>query len=140
MEKKILVESSARHVHLTAEDVETLRDFFKNKRPIKHIGLSIKPDTDVKVLDEFLPYLDLVLVMSVEPGKGGQKFMESALTKIEHLKHKKIKYGYDFLIEVDGGINEETAKLCRDAGCDVVVAGTYIFKSENYKKAIKSLR
>lgn len=126
--------------HYEAESVDDLRDFFKNHRPVKHIGLSIKPSTDVKVLDEFLPYLDLVLIMSVEPGKGGQKFMEEALPKIEHLNHKKLKYGYNYIIEVDGGINKETAKACKKAGCDAVVAGSYIFKNKKYQKQINDIR
>ena len=78
--------------------------------------------------------------MSVEPGFGGQSFMESALDKIKYLKEQKEKNGYHYLIEVDGGINAETAKLCKEVGCEVVVAGTYIFKSDNYQKQIDNLR
>ncbi|MDD3171215.1 MAG: ribulose-phosphate 3-epimerase [Bacilli bacterium] len=103
------------------------------------VGISIKPNTDVEVLKEYLPYLDLILVMSVEPGFGGQKFMPVALGKIAYLAEKKKKMKYKYLIQVDGGINIETAKLCKDVGCEVVVAGTYIFKSQNRAETIKEL-
>ena len=101
------------------------------------IGLSIKPSTDVSVLKPYLPYLDLVLVMSVEPGAGGQKFMESSLKKIEKLKELRIQDNYHYLIEVDGGINEETISLVKEAGADMVVSGSYITNSENYDEKIE---
>ena len=124
--------------HYEAENESDILEYLKNKKT--RIGLSIKPNTKVEVLDNLLPYLDLLLVMSVEPGFGGQSFMESALDKIKYLKKQKEKNGYHYLIEVDGGINAETAKLCKEAGCEVVVAGTYIFKSDNYQKQIDNLR
>lgn len=92
------------------------------------VGVSIKPNTDVTVLDNLLDKVDMVLVMSVEPGFGGQKFIHSALDKIKYLKDKKIECGYKYLIEVDGGINQETGKLCAESGVEVLVAGSYIFK------------
>ena len=103
-------------------------------------GISIKPDTDVSVLKPYLDSLDLILVMSVEPGFGGQKFDDRALAKIAWLAKMKEEMGYHYLIEVDGGINEETGKLCKDAGVDVLVAGSYIFGSDNYQEKIDSLR
>lgn len=103
-------------------------------------GISIKPDTDVSVLKPYLDSLDLILVMSVEPGFGGQKFDDRALDKIAWLAKVKKEMGYHYLIEVDGGINEETGKLCKDAGVDVLVAGSYIFGSDNYQEKIDSLR
>ncbi|NLD25867.1 MAG: ribulose-phosphate 3-epimerase [Acholeplasmataceae bacterium] len=102
-------------------------------------GISIRPGTDIRVLDEFLPLLDLVLVMSVEPGFGGQSFLPSALEKIAYLKNEKNRHHYSYLIEVDGGINSETAKLCRDAGVEVLVAGTYIFGSKNREATVREL-
>ena len=87
-----------------------------------------------------LPYLDLVLIMSVEPGKGGQKFMESALPKLEYLANKKKVFDYKYLIEVDGGINEQTAKLVKGVGCEIVVAGSYVFSSSDYQTAIDKVR
>ena len=104
------------------------------------VGLSIKPKTDVKVLKPYLKDLDLVLVMSVEPGFGGQSFMVSALPKLETLAKWKRDYGYHYLIEVDGGINEETAKLVAKKGCEVVVAGTYVFKSTSREETISYLK
>lgn len=126
--------------HYEAETKEDILEYLKNQKDDCLIGLSIKPGTDVHVLDELLPYLDLVLVMSVEPGKGGQKFMNSALSKIEYLVSEKKKKGYKYLVEVDGGINEQTAKLVKGVGCEVVVAGSYVFSSSDYQAAIDRIR
>lgn len=104
------------------------------------VGIAIKPGTPIDVLLPFLSQIDLVLVMSVEPGFGGQKFNSAALDKISKLAKLKNEYNYHYLIEVDGGINEATAKLCRQAGVDVLVAGSYVFNSDDYSKAIESLR
>ena len=103
-------------------------------------GMSIKPNTDVKVCDEFLKNLDLVLVMSVEPGFGGQSFISSALDKIAYLRKAADENSYKYLIEVDGGINAETGKLCKAAGVDVLVAGSYLFGHEDIKERIEGLR
>ena len=103
-------------------------------------GLSIKPNTKVEVVDKFLNKLDLLLVMSVEPGFGGQSFIPSALDKIAHLRKEIDKNGYKCLIEVDGGINEETGKLCKDAGVDVLVAGSYLFGHEDLKQRLEALK
>jgi len=100
------------------------------------VGISIKPGTKVEVLEEFLSKLDWVLVMSVEPGFGGQSFMPVALEKIKWLREKAL----DINIAVDGGVNAETGALCRQAGANVLVAGSYIFKAEDRIAAIKSLR
>jgi ribulose-phosphate 3-epimerase len=102
-------------------------------------GISIKPNTDVKVLEALLPDLDLILIMSVEPGKGGQKFIENSLEKIKYLDDKRKQNNYNFLIEVDGGINFETAKLVRKAGCDVIVVGSFIFNQVDRNKLIDEL-
>ena len=105
-----------------------------------HAGISIKPNTSVDVLDdEILSKVDLVLVMSVEPGFGGQKFMENSLPKIKKLRELKDKFKYNYIIEVDGGINKETAVLVKAAGVEAIVAGTYVFKSQNRKETIKEL-
>ena len=103
-------------------------------------GMSIKPNTDVKVCDKFLDKLDLLLVMSVEPGFGGQSFIESALGKISYLRRAIDENNYNCLIEVDGGINNETGKLCKDAGVDVLVAGSYLFGHEDIKERIEGLK
>ena len=94
-------------------------------------GISIKPNTDVRVLDEFLPYLDNILIMSVEPGKGGQKFLENSLEKIEYLKEKQPSYHY--VISVDGGINIDTAKLVKEKGADVIIVGSFLANNLNEK-------
>ena len=103
-------------------------------------GISVKPNTNINVLDPYLKDLDLVLVMSVEPGFGGQKFMPSALDKIKYLKDIKDKHNFHYLIEVDGGINVVTAKLVKDAGCDVIVVGTYLMNSENFHECYEELK
>ncbi len=103
-------------------------------------GMSIKPDTPVKKIIPYLKDLDLVLVMSVEPGFGGQSFMPSANDKIKELRHLIDDYHYACLIEVDGGINDQTVQQVREAGCDVVVAGSYFFNSLNRKAAVELLK
>lgn len=103
-------------------------------------GISIKPNTKVKAILPILDKVELVLVMSVEPGKGGQKFMPNALKKIKKLRHYIDKNHLNCLIEVDGGINKETGKLCRDAGADILVAGSYLFGHDDIKERIESLR
>ncbi|HHU24217.1 MAG: ribulose-phosphate 3-epimerase [Bacilli bacterium] len=102
-------------------------------------GISIKPNTPVSVLEPFLPFLDLVLVMSVEPGFGGQTFMMGAVPKIKQLKALKDQHNYNYLIQVDGGINNQTVLLVKEAGCDIVVAGTYVFSHPNIKEALANL-
>lgn len=118
------------------EDVLNLIHFIKEHNV--EVGISIKPATPVSAIEKYLELIDLVLVMSVEPGFGGQSFMPMALDKIRELKALKEKH--DFLIEVDGGINGETGKLCKEAGADVLVAGSYVFNAADRKKAIESLK
>ena len=103
-------------------------------------GLSVKPNTPVEVIYPVLHKLDLVLVMSVEPGFGGQKFIPSALDKISKVKKIILEKGYQCLVEVDGGINEETAKLCKEAGVDILVAGSYLFGHKDIKERINKIR
>lgn len=99
-------------------------------------GLSLRPKTPVGELEPFLDQIDEILVMSVEPGFGGQSFMPETVDKVRDLR----QLGFGGYIVVDGGINNETAKLMKDAGADVMVAGTYIFGAESYREAIDSLR
>jgi len=103
-------------------------------------GLSIKPNTDVKEILEFLPYLSLVLVMSVEPGEGGQEFIPSALDKIKELREYIDRNNLEVQIEVDGGINNVTSKLIKELGADIAVVGSYLVKSEDYIATIKELK
>ncbi|MDR1696526.1 MAG: ribulose-phosphate 3-epimerase [Endomicrobium sp.] len=102
-------------------------------------GISIKPATPVSEIENLLPYLDLVLVMTVEPGFGGQAFMENMLPKISELGKLIDNNKYNCLIEVDGGINAQTGMKCVEAGADVLVSGNYIFSAANPKEALKSL-
>ena len=98
-------------------------------------GLSLRPRTSAEALKPFLPALDLILVMTVEPGFGGQAFMPDAVPKVRQLREW---FAGD--IAVDGGINAETGRLCREAGANVFVAGTYVFRSPSYRSAIQSLK
>lgn len=104
------------------------------------VGISIKPQTDVKELYDLLPYVHTVLIMTVEPGKGGQTLIPDTIKKINKLNEYRQQKNLDFDIEADGGINSENIEEIRKAGCDIVVAGTYIVNSENFKEAINSLK
>ena len=95
-------------------------------------GISFKPHTDITKIDKFLPYVDYVLVMSVEPGFGGQSFIENSVEKIKYFASKKKSYHY--VIEVDGGINDLTYKKCVEAGVDILVSGSFLFKGDMVKK------
>lgn len=101
------------------------------------VGLSIKPKTTPDVVFQYLKDLDLLLVMTVEPGFGGQKFMQDCADKIPVIKEKAPE---NLIIQVDGGINAETARICTLYGANSLVAGNYIYKSADIKSAIKSLR
>lgn len=100
-------------------------------------GMSIKPKTNAQDILEYLPQLDMLLVMTVEPGFGGQKFMQDCAEKIPTIKANAPE---NLIIQVDGGINTDTAKICTEFGATSLVAGNYIYKAENIEQAIKSLR
>lgn len=99
-------------------------------------GLALNPETDAKVIDPFMSELDYVLIMSVQPGLGGQKFMPGVLEKIRHLKSQKP----DLMLIIDGGINDQTARDAKRAGVDILVSGSYIFDAPDRKEAIQKLR
>lgn len=101
-------------------------------------GLSIKPNTKVSELIPYLPYIDLILVMSVEPGAGGQAFIEESEDRIKEIRGLLNSYNIPAVINVDGGINDKTVDKCRN--CDIVTAGSYIVKSDNFQEKISSLR
>ncbi len=104
-------------------------------------GVALNPGTPVEALDYVMDEIDLILVMSVNPGFGGQSFIRSQLDKIEALRSKIDATGRDIILEVDGGVNPETAKLCRDAGATALVAGSAVFKGAGtYKQNIAALR
>ena len=100
------------------------------------VGISIKPNTSVDILKNILDKIDMVLVMTVEPGYGGQKLLVETLEKVSELR----KMGFDKLIEVDGGIKIENAELVRSYGVDIIVAGTAVFGAENPRKAIRKIK
>lgn len=106
----------------------------------KMAGLSVKPGTSVNEVLKYLDLIDLVLVMTVEPGFGGQKFMPEMMEKVKILKREITSRNLCTLIEVDGGIDEKTAKIAAKSGADICVAGTSIFKSEDIKSAIERLK
>lgn len=148
-------------VHLMVEDIEMYAREFSELHPefitfhieatrrpeeiirfIHHlgcrVGITLNPNTS---LENILPYLgkvDLVLVMSVEAGAGGQEFLQNSIDRIHRLEDIRKQNGYEYLIEVDGGINEVTAFYCRNA--DILVAGSYITKSDDYGRAIEELK
>ena len=97
----------------------------------KKVGVSLNPETKVDIIIEHLDKIDLVLIMSVNPGFGGQKFMPEVLSKIEELKKLRSAKDLDFDIEIDGGINFENSKIAIQAGANILVSGTTIFKSNN---------
>ena len=114
---------------------------------LKHIkeagaktGVSIKPGTAPEVLDEYLKDIDQILVMSVEPGFGGQKFMDSSLPKIAYYNAKRKELGLDYVISVDGGIGSANAHLVKDAGADMIVAGSAVFKAADRTAEIKAIQ
>jgi len=102
-------------------------------------GISLRPDTHVKEIVPFLKDIDLILVMTVDPGFGGQGFMDSQVGKIQQIASLREKNNMDFIISVDGGINPRTARQCVDAGADMLVAGSFIFKN-NIFSSIQELR
>ena len=104
------------------------------------VGVSIKPKTPVSDILDILPLIDVVLIMTVEPGFGGQSFMEDMVPKISSLRKIIDDNRYNCLIEIDGGINDKTAKICVDAGADVLVSGSYIFAAQNPQQVLKGLK
>lgn len=122
------------HVESTDQVAELLKKI--RSKGVKS-GLTLRPRTSIDKIKEFLPLCDLVLVMTVEPGFGGQSFMMDQVAKIDWLKEHRDKNGLKYLIEVDGGVSNKTREFVENA--DVLVAGTYVFKND-YKTAIQSLR
>ncbi len=103
-------------------------------------GVSLNPHMPVSMLEEILPYVDLVLIMSVNPGYGGQAFIETSVEKVRKLKAMIDKGGYNVTIEIDGGVNERTGRLLVDAGADALVAGNYVVSAQDRTAAIQTLQ
>ena len=105
----------------------------------KKAGIVLNPQTPIESVKYLLPKLDYVLIMTVNPGFGGQKFIPEMLEKIEELAKTREEKGYSFLIQVDGGVNVETSKLCRDRGADLLVCGSFLFGTEDKEKILGEL-
>jgi ribulose-phosphate 3-epimerase len=125
------------------EATENLQDSIKKIKDLnKKVGLSLNPETNIEIIEKFLEKIDLILIMSVNPGFGGQKFMPEVLEKVKRLKEIRDTKGLSYDIEIDGGINFENSKIAIEAGANILVSGTTIFKSNNgdIKKNIDLLR
>lgn len=118
------------HLHRT---IQLIRD--QGVKP----GVVLNPGTAAELIKGMLPDVDMVLVMTVNPGFGGQSFIHSAAAKIQQLAKWREEMGLDFEIEVDGGVNTETAKICTDYGADVLVAGSAVYNKEDRKQAIEAI-
>ena len=123
------------------KDNKTIMHTIKRIHKLKmEAGISIKPNTPISDIVPFLPYVDRVLVMSVEPGLGGQKFIESSCDRIAELKREIEKVGSKAIISVDGGINDMTGPRCRLSGADVLVSGKYLFGKKTTQKELNDRR
>jgi ribulose-phosphate 3-epimerase len=120
------------------EEIMELINYIKQNN-IK-VGISVKPDTQVEKIYEFLPYIHMVLIMTVEPGKGGQKLIGATLEKITKLKQYITNNNLEVDIEADGGINQDTVQDVKKAGVDIIVAGSAIVKSDDFCDAINKLK
>lgn len=126
-------------VHIEAiDDIKKVINEIKKNSCLA--GISLNPETNFESIKDVIPLVDLVLVMSVHPGFAGQKFIEDVLPKIKKVKDAIDETGRDIYLQVDGGINNKNAKLVVEKGANVLVAGSYIFKSKNYREAIDSLK
>lgn len=120
------------------EEVKKTIKYVKEKG--RRVGISIKPNTKIEEIYEFLPHVHLVLIMTVEPGKGGQELITETIDKIKNLKEYRENKNLDFDIEADGGIKVENSEELINAGADILVAGTAILSSKDYAETIKNLR
>ena len=129
-------------VHLEAfsnkDELEEIIKYIKENNT--RVGISIKPDTKIDEIFDILKYIHQVLIMTVEPGKGGQSLIPQTLEKVKALNEFIKKENIDIDIEVDGGINEKTAKEAKKAGANILVAGTAITRAEDYKKIVEELK
>ena len=125
----VVHQEACRHLHRTIQNIKS--------HGIK-AGVSLNPATPVSVLEYILGELDLVLVMSVNPGFGGQKFIPQTLDKIRELNQIRSEKGYRYKIEIDGGVTLENVEMIRDAGCDIFVAGSAVFGASDISKRVKN--
>lgn len=120
------------------EEVLEIIEFIKSNN--MKCGISIKPNTKLEKIEKFIKYINMVLIMTVEPGKGGQELIPETIDKIKDLKKYIEEYNLDTYIEVDGGVNEITAEKVKRAGADILVAGSAIINAKDYKKVIDILK
>ena len=140
---KNYAEAGADIITIHPEATDNLKESINHIKELgKKVGVSLNPDTKIDVIKEFLNEINLVLIMSVHPGFGGQKFIPEVLHKIKELKKIKDQQNFNFDIEVDGGINFDNSKLAIEAGANILVSGTTIFKNNNgnIKKNIDTLK
>ena len=140
---KDYAEAGADIITIHPEATENLKDSIDHiKRLNKKVGISLNPETKINIVSDYLKEIDLILIMSVHPGFGGQKFMPEVLNKIKELSKIKEEEKLNFNIEIDGGINFDNYKLAIQAGADILVSGTTIFKNNdgNIKKNIALLK
>jgi len=140
---KDYAEAGADIITIHPEATQNLQDSINHIKSLKKkVGVSLNPDTKLNIIDDVLEEIDLVLIMSVFPGFGGQKFMPEVVEKIKKLKNFKEEKNFNFDIEVDGGINFDNSKVVIEAGANILVSGTTIFKENNgnIKKNIDTLK
>ena len=140
---KNYAEAGADIITIHPEATESLQDSIKHIKELgKKVGVSLNPETKIDIITKSLKEIDLILIMSVYPGFGGQKFIPEVLSKIKELKNIKLKENLKYDIEVDGGIDFNNSKLVIEAGANILVSGTTIFKSNNgdIKKNIEILK
>ena len=134
------IDSITFHIESCKNEIEILKLISFIKQSGVQVGITLNPKTPIDKIYQYLPYIHKVIVMSVEAGKGGQELIPETLDKIKKLSIFAYENGYDIDIEADGGINDKTAKSVIDAGANILVVGSYIINSKDYKQAIKNLR
>ncbi len=140
---KNYAEAGADIITIHPEATDNLKESINHIRELgKKVGVSLNPNTKIDIIKEFFSEINLILIMSVHPGFGGQKFIPEVLVKIKELKKIKDQKNFNFDIEVDGGINFDNSKLAIEAGANILVSGTTIFKNNNgnIKKNIDTLK
>ena len=128
------------HYEACKDNTEVMEIINYIKEKGRRVGISIKPNTSINEIYEFLPYVHVVLIMTVEPGKGGQELIPETIKKIEKLSQYREENNLNFDIEADGGIKVENSEQIVNAGADILVAGTAILASKDYAETIKNLR
>lgn len=128
------------HIEACKNEMEVLKHISYIKQNNCKIGLAVSPKSNIEKIYEYLPYIHKVLIMTVEPGKGGQELLPETLNKIAELNKFIYENGYEVDIQVDGGINGKNAKQVIEAGANIIVAGSYIINSEDFSKAIKTIK